>query len=229
MENNNIESTIFVHGMKHSLTSIKWSLKMLLSEDFGKLSDEQKSIIKKNLEESEKLIMTVNSLLTSSSDTKTFINKDLCDLTQIIESSIDSYKPEIAEKNVTLEFSKPTERMETLLDKEKIKIAIQNILDNSIRYTPEGGKIIISLNKDQDNLEFRIQDSGIGILENQKEKLFSKFFRGTNAEKISAEGSGLGLFITKNIIDAHGGNIWFESKKGVGSTFYFTLPAKGVK
>ncbi len=228
----NIKDAIFVHRLKHGLTSVKWSLKMILSGDFGELSDEQRDIIEKNLEENEKLIMLANSMLVSEADikkTKNFLNKDLCDLSHVVDSVIESYKTKIAEKKIKIEFVKPEEKMEAFLDKEKIKIAVQNVLDNAIRYTPEGGNVVISLNKNQDNLELKIQDSGMGISENQKEKLFTKFFRGGNAQEVHIEGSGLGLFITKNIIEAHGGKIWFESKKGAGATFYFTLPIKGVK
>jgi signal transduction histidine kinase len=86
--------------------------------------------------------------------------------------------------------------------------------------------VIVSLEKKKNNLEFSVEDSGIGIPEDQQERLFSKFFRASNAVRTETEGSGLGLFICKNIIDAHNGEVWFESEQGKGSKFYFSLPIK---
>lgn len=224
---NRLENAILAHSLMHGLASIKWSLKMILSGDFGKLNDEQKRIIEKNLEESERLIMLANNLLSDENNSKTFLNKELHDIRQIIYSVIKSCKIRASEKKIALEFIEPEEKeIEALIDKEKIKISIQNILDNAIRYSREGGKVVISLGKGPKNLEVKIQDSGIGIPESQKEKLFTKFFRGTNATQMNSEGSGLGLFIARNIIHAHGGKIWFDSKEDKGSTFYFSLPIK---
>lgn len=231
---NKIDEVIFVHKLKHGLTAIKWSLKMILSGDFGEVSDEQKDIIKKNMQEDEKLILLADNFLSpefrSSLTTKNrnFLNKELCDAEHIVNSALEPYETKISEKKIKLEIIKPKEKIETFLDKEKIKIVIQNILDNAVKYTPEGGKITISLNKKNKNLEIKVQDSGIGIPENEKGRLFNKFFRGTNAAKMNNDGSGLGLFIAKNIIDEHGGKIWFDSTEGQGSAFYFTLPIKKV-
>ena len=113
-----------------------------------------------------------------------------------------------------------------MIDVEKIKIAIDNIINNAITYTPTGGKVTISLSGNKEEIEFSVKDTGIGIPENQQERIFTKFFRGANATKMETEGTGLGLFIVKNIIEAHGGKTWFESKEGVGTTFYFNLPVK---
>jgi len=224
-----VEDAIFVHRLKHGLTSIKWSLRMILSEDFGKLSGEQKDIVEKDLEETDKLIILANSMLDEQSDTKSFLDKNLCYPEDIVESVIKYYSTKILDKKIELKYAKPDKKIEAFLDKEKIKICIQNILDNAIKYTHEGGKIIISLIKNKNNLQIKMHDSGIGIEESHKRKLFTKFFRGTNAVEINKDGSGLGLFIAKNIITEHGGNIWFESKAGEGSTFYIELPIKYKK
>ena len=110
------------------------------------------------------------------------------------------------------------------VDIEKISLAIQNLLDNAIRYNTIGGEIELALKKKDSEIEFSIRDTGIGIPKNQQQRIFTKFFRAPNALKLETEGSGLGLFIAKNIIEAHGGRIWFESEEGSGTTFYFTLP-----
>lgn len=110
------------------------------------------------------------------------------------------------------------------MDEEKIKLAINNLLDNAIRYTLPGGRMKIGLSYGIKGIECKIQDTGVGIPKNQQERVFSRFFRGSNITKMETERTGLGLFITKNIIEAHGGKIWFESKENKGTTFYFTLP-----
>ena len=110
------------------------------------------------------------------------------------------------------------------MDAEKIKLAVDNLLDNAIKYTKPGGRLELELSCGIKEVEFKIKDSGLGIPKSQQERVFSKFFRGENIMKVQTEGTGLGLFITKNIIEAHGGKIWFDSKEGKGTTFYFTLP-----
>jgi len=109
-------------------------------------------------------------------------------------------------------------------DKEKMKLALQNLIENAISYSFSGSDVTISVDCDNMNLTVAIKDKGMGIPENQQKRVFSKFFRADNAVKMETEGSGLGLFLTKNIIEKHGGKIWFESEEGKGSTFYFTLP-----
>jgi signal transduction histidine kinase len=127
-------------------------------------------------------------------------------------------------KNLKFKFKKPKGLPKVRVDIEKISLAIQNLLENAIRYNKIGGEIELVLKKKDSEIEFSIRDTGIGIPKNQQERIFTKFFRAPNALKLETEGSGLGLFIVKNIIEAHGGRIWFESEEGKGTTFYFTLP-----
>ncbi len=112
------------------------------------------------------------------------------------------------------------------VDVEKVKLAIQNLIDNAIRYTLPGGRITVSLKTVKNQIEFSIKDTGVGIPKAQQERVATKFFRGTNAMRMETEGSGLGLYITKNIIEAHGGKLWFESEENKGTTLYFILPLK---
>jgi len=111
-----------------------------------------------------------------------------------------------------------------LADQEKVGLVIQNLLENAIKYTPEEGTIQISLGQEKNNILFKIKDSGVGIPQDQQNRIFTKFFRGSNVMRLETDGSGLGLYTAKNIIDAHKGKIWFESQEGQGTTFYFTLP-----
>jgi signal transduction histidine kinase len=86
--------------------------------------------------------------------------------------------------------------------------------------------VTVTIDLQNGNFFFKIQDTGIGIPKEVRDRIFTKFFRAPNAAKIDTEGSGLGLFVTKNIVESHGGKIWFESEEGKGTTFYFTIPVK---
>ena len=113
-----------------------------------------------------------------------------------------------------------------LLDEEAMSLAFQNLIENAIRYTPPGGTITLSVEEKNDDLAIKIADTGVGIPDNQKDRVFTKFFRAKNVVQLETEGSGLGLFITKNIILGHGGTISFVSTEGKGTTFTILLPMK---
>ncbi len=218
---------IFSHQLMAALTSIKWSLKMLLGGDFGKISEEQKNVVGKIMEKNETLISLANRMLNNAkcADEKYCNNQSSVNIEDLIEFVINSSKEDFIKKNITIEFKKPKQKTPSItIDEEMVKLAIQNVLDNAIKYTPQKGKITITLILNKDAVEFNIQDSGMGIPEDQKDKVFNKFFRATNAVQVSPTGSGLGLFIAKSIMEAHKGKIWFKSKENEGSAFYFSLP-----
>ena len=122
---------------------------------------------------------------------------------------------------------KPEEKVPKIeIDKEKIAICVQNLLTNAIIYNKPKGKVTVSVKYDKKKKEvlIKVKDNGMGIPATQQKRIFSKFYRASSAIKKETSGSGLGLYITKNIIEAHNGEIWFKSKEGKGSTFYFILP-----
>jgi len=133
---------------------------------------------------------------------------------------VEGLKETASLKNIKIKIERPKELLSPIMvDKEKIGIAVQNLVDNAIKYTPAGGKVTITLSKNGNQAFFKIADSGVGIPQDQQDRIFSKFFRGSNVVRLETEGSGLGLYTTKNIIESHKGKIWFESKEGEGTTF----------
>lgn len=221
--------TVAAHQLRTPTSAVKWSLEMLLDGDLGKLNEGQKKIIEKAHKTNDKAIRLVNDLLNVAEiEEGRYLSKlVLTDISDLIQFVVEEYKEQIKEKKIKFAFTKPEEQLpKIMLDVEKTKIAIRNILDNSVRYTLPMGKISIFIKKEEKNIEVQIQDSGLGIPLNEQDKIFTKFFRGFNIMRIDTEGTGLGLYIAKNIIDAHGGKIWFESEEGQGTTFYFTLPIK---
>lgn len=219
--------SIAAHQLRTPLSAVKWSLKMLLDGDEGELTEKQKELMEKTYLSNQRMINLVNDLLNVSRIEEGRFLYELEDvsLKEIIRSIIDSVEPAAARKKLEIIFQGEQKTFPNIkADREKITLAIQNIIDNAIKYSPEKEKIIISLEEDDGFLLVSIKDNGIGIPKSQQARVFQRFFRAGNAVGQETEGTGLGLFISRNIIEAHKGRIWFESQEGKGTTFYFTIP-----
>jgi len=219
--------SLAAHQLRTPLSAIKWALKMILDGDLGEINPEQKSFLEKTYKSNERMIELINDLLdvTRIEEGKFLFKPTVTDIEPIIEFVINSYREESTRKNIQIEIKKPEKKLPKItLDVEKIRLAIQNLLDNALRYTLPGGKITVSLRLLEKEVEIQVKDTGVGIPKEQREQVFAKFFRASNVVKMDTEGSGLGLFITKNIVEAHGGKVWFESEEGKGTTFHITLP-----
>jgi PAS domain S-box-containing protein len=221
--------SLTAHQLRTPLSAIKWTLRMILDGDLGKINKDQKEYLQKTYISNERMIHLINDLLNVSriEEGKYLYRPAFVQLDELTQSVISSYKSELERKNIKLIFEKAEKSLPKVkIDVEKINLVITNFLDNAVKYTPAKGEVKICLNLINKNkeIEFSIKDSGIGIPDRDKKRLFTKFFRSENAVRMETDGSGLGLFITKNIIEAHGGRVWFESRDGKGSTFYFSLP-----
>lgn len=224
--------SLAAHQLRTPLSAIKWTLKMILDGDLGEIKKEQKDFLEKSYLSNERMINLINDLLnvTRIEEGRYLYNPEPVHLEDLVEEIVKNYKNEFERKNIKFQFERPKKIIPAIkLDAEKIKLTVSNLIDNAIKYTLPGGKISVFLKNDREKITFSIKDSGIGIPEDQKKRLFTKFFRGANALRIETDGSGLGLFIAKNIIEAHDGKIGFESEEDKGSTFYFSLPFKTKK
>lgn len=218
--------SLTAHQLRTPLSTIKWSMSMLKKGDFGKLTKKQNEVIENTSQSNDGLISLVDDLLnvTHIEEGKYLYKTEVADIREIITNVISGRKNGLTEKNIKIVFESPKDFPKTLLDPNKIKLVIQNLVDNAIKYSSISKKVNISLKSDDKKIEFKIQDYGIGIPNKQQEKIFVEFFRANNAIKKDSIGSGLGLFLSKKIVEAHGGKIWFESEENKGTIFYFSLP-----
>jgi len=218
--------SLAAHQLRTPLSIVGWSTSMLRHGDFGNLAEKQSEVIDGIYQANGRMIALVNNLLdiTRIEEGKYLSNIVVTDMKDVVVSVLESYKNEIKRKNIIIKFDEPEKLPKIMVDVEKIKLAVQNLIDNAIKYSEKGNKVSIDLIIDGKNMIFKMQDAGIGIPKEQQVKIFTKFFRGDNARKVDPSGSGLGLFLSENIINAHGGKMWFESKEGVGTIFYFSLP-----
>ncbi|HOS88230.1 MAG TPA: PAS domain-containing sensor histidine kinase [Candidatus Pacearchaeota archaeon] len=219
--------SIAAHQLRTPLSAIKWTISMLLNGDVGKLTPEQQELLEKTYESNERMISLINDLLnvTRIEEGRFLYKPAPTHLELLTETAIQNAEDLLKIKKIKLDYKKPKRVLPQILaDQEKVGLVIQNLLENAIKYTPEEGTIQISLGQEKNNILFKIKDSGVGIPQDQQNRIFTKFFRGSNVMRLETDGSGLGLYTAKNIIDAHKGKIWFESQEGQGTTFYFTLP-----
>lgn len=215
------------HQLRTPLSAIKWTLKMLLDGDIGEISQEQRELVDKAYRSNERMISLVNDLLNVAriEEGRYLFKPIFTDFEPIVQFVINAHQEEIRRRGIKFQFEKPEKKLpQVQVDVEKIKLAVQNIIENAIKYTPFGGEVKVLLKYNKREIEFQVRDSGVGIPKDQQDRVFSKFFRASNVMRMETEGSGLGLFIAKNIIEAHGGRIWFGSEEGEGTTFYFSLP-----
>jgi signal transduction histidine kinase len=222
--------SIASHQLRTPMTGIMGYLSMLTAGDFGKLPPKHFKILTDLLGESQRMIRLINIFLNVSKIEagKFELNKDnTVQLEDLIESEVKEVEKIANAKNIKLEFKKPKEKMPQIhADPDKLKDVMLNLIDNAVKYTSEGS-ITISVEKMVNEIKISVKDTGVGIKSEEAKQLFAKFSRGSGIARINPDGSGLGLFIAKKIIEGHEGQIWVESKgEGKGSTFSFTLPIK---
>ena len=219
--------SIAAHQLRTPLSAIKWSTDMLLNGDVGSLNIEQKSFLQKSYASNEVMIHLVNDLLNVSRIEEGRFGYIFKNITaqEILDTVIENAKQQIEKAGITLEINNQEKHVQVCIDKEKMVLAFQNLLENAIKYTPRYGKIEFGVAKTgDDKIAISIKDSGVGIPEKEKPKIFSKFFRASNVVLMETEGTGLGLFIVKNIVDKHGGKISIESEENKGTKVTIILP-----
>lgn len=214
------------HQLRTPATGVKQYIGMLLEGYAGDLNEDQKLMATTAYESNERQIQIVNDLLkVANIDAgKVTLQKRNIDINKLLQSIIDEQKTTFASRQQTVTLSIPKTECEALLDEERIRMVLENIIDNASKYTPEGKSIIVSVKCTKKSISIAIRDQGVGIAERDINKLFKKFTRISNPLSNSVGGSGLGLYWAKKIIDLHSGTIDIKSTIGKGSTFTVRLP-----
>ena len=219
--------TIAAHQLRTPLTAVNW-----IFEGFSKSEDlipEDRELAGNGLTATRKLLKIVNDLLDVSKieEGRFGYNFESANLIDFLSELLTNAQVVAKEYGVNLYFDRGNETSIMLtIDSNRLGLAISNLLDNAIRYNVKNGSVTVSVKRipEKPYIQINVKDTGIGIPPQNMAKLFTKFFRAENVLKRETEGSGLGLYITKNIINRHGGTIWAESVIDRGTTFFFTLP-----
>lgn len=212
------------HKFRTPLTHIKWLSEELRTENNQETRD-------RDVEQIEYASMRLFEMTNILIDVARDDNNDYLyrfvkgDLGQVVKDIVNNHLDQAKEKKIEVKLDMALNIPSVTIDVRRLSFAIQILFENAIIYTPKGGKVIISLARDDNQILFSIKDSGIGIPKEELPHLFSKFYRAQNARRTDTEGMGIGLFMSKTIIEKHGGEIKAESSgQGQGSKFTFTLP-----
>lgn len=215
------------HQLRTPLTGIRWAHHALLEGQAGEVSNEQRRILERSLDRTQAMMGLVGELLDVAriEDQKYRLLKEHVDAGQLVRGVVDQFSEAADRRKISFEVSVESHLPKITIDKTKLSIAMGNLIDNAIKYTPAGGKVTISAAQSGDMVCIKVADTGIGIPEEDQYRAFSKFFRSSNAIAMYTRGSGLGLYISRTIVEKHGGTIAVESAEGEGSTFTICLPA----
>lgn len=231
------------HQLRTPLSSINWYTEMLLNGDAGAINDGQKGYLEEVYNGSQRMVELVNSLLNVSRlDLGTFvINPTQVDVPKLVKSLCEELKSQIILKKQIIRENYSPDLPLFIADASLLRMVLQNLLSNAVKYTSIGGTITIELKVvpkgsdsaqrkiEADSYAIKVSDSGMGIPKAQQDKVFSKLFRADNAKQSETEGTGLGLYIIKSIVDQAGGEVWFESEENKGTAFYVYFPLSGMK
>jgi signal transduction histidine kinase len=215
------------HQLRTPLTSIKGYISMMLDGDLGEIRPEQRKALEEAYDSSQRMVYLIGDFLNLSRiQTGRFeLEKTLISLPRLLGEEIDQLRQSAKARKVTLLYNSPSDFPEVALDETKIRQVMMNFIDNAVYYAkPDGGEVLIVLEKQRDEVIFTVKDNGIGVPARARGHLFTKFYRADNAKKARPDGTGIGLYMAKRVVVAHGGSIIFESKEGEGSEFGFRLP-----
>ncbi|MEK7630730.1 MAG: HAMP domain-containing sensor histidine kinase [Patescibacteria group bacterium] len=219
--------SIAAHQLRTPLSIQKWVYQGIVDGDFGKVTKNQREAVEKGTIANESMIRLVHNLLDAAriEEGKFGYKFEEMNIVAFIKKIVDEKMILAKVKNIILTLSKASDDLVILnADPDRLSIAIGNIIENAIRYTAAGGTVSVRFESDGTFAIIKISDTGIGISKEDQPRMFTRFYRGSNVMHMETEGTGLGLFITKNIITAHGGDISFHSEEGRGTTFLIRIP-----
>lgn len=218
------------HQLRTPLTAAKWYAEFLLQGEVGKLRTEQVTYLREVHSAIVRTIKLVSSLLNVSRLEMGNIEvaPESTDIVALARSVVKDCAMQISQRHQNVQQRYP-DKLIMNVDPKLVRMMIENLVTNAIKYTPEKGSITVSIKKQEDDVMIEVRDTGYGIPANQQDKIFTKLFRADNVQSKTTEGVGLGLYLVKSIVEYCGGAIWFESEENKGTTFHIRLPARGMK
>ncbi|MFQ6131207.1 MAG: sensor histidine kinase [Armatimonadota bacterium] len=217
---------LIVHDLRSPMTSVMGTLEMLRDQSLEEAT--RRELLNAGLAAGESVLATANQLLEVSrlEAGQVVIERARTDLGALVEEALQQVRPQALDKRIGLETRMPDEPIELLADGRMLARVLVNLVDNGVKFTPEGGQVTVAaeLVEGGTQVQVSVSDTGSGISEESLGRVFDKFFRAERPEQAKRVGTGLGLAFCRLAVEAHGGRIWAESRPGEGSTFRFALP-----
>lgn len=218
--------SIVSHELRTPLAIVKEAVHLISDEVPGPVNQKQRDVLKNANSNIQRLKKLIDDLLDISriEGERFKLHYSLVNLNELLEESSDFFKKLASQKGINLDYLLPKNQVNIFIDAERINQVISNLINNAIKFTEQGGNVKIEVKVMEDKVRVGVIDTGIGISKQDRDKLFHKFVQVSKNHEAQRQGVGLGIYIAKELIEMHGGEIWVESKLGVGSKFYFTLP-----
>lgn len=217
---------IISHQIRSPLTTMKWQVEILQQSGEKNFTKRQKGYVDKIYEENERIMGMIGDILNMARVEKR--DEQLIISEVIVEDSISECISMLSSfakfKEIKINFKRSKEKHAVSADSEKLKIAIINLVENAISYSPRGSEVDIKVKKGGKFAEIMVKDHGIGIKKEEQELIFQKFYRGEGGKRAQPEGTGLGLFMTRKVVEQMKGGIRFKSRLQKGTEFYLTIP-----
>lgn len=221
--------TLASHQLRTPATGVKQFIGMLLENYFGEMTDDQRTMLEYAYESNERQLEVINDLLkVAQVDAgKVVLDKQKTDMADLLENILQEQRSQFAKRKQRVLLDRPTDPIYAVADKSRIRMVVENLIDNASKYTPEGKSIMVSVDTADKGktVVLKVKDEGVGIAKEDMAKLFQKFSRLDNPLSIQVGGTGIGLYWAKKIIDLHNGTVQLKSTLGKGTTFIVKIPA----
>lgn len=216
------------HQLRTPLTSVKGYLSMVLEGDAGAISPDQRKLLEEAYSSSQRMVYLIGDFLNVSrlQTDKFELETTPVNLARMVRDEVEQLHATALRREIVLYFREPAQFPDLHLDESKMRQVIMNFIDNAIFYSKPGTTVAVELTAGPRDISFAVHDTGIGVPANERHHIFTKFYRASNARQVRPDGTGIGLYMAKKVITAHGGSIIFETKENSGSTFGFRLPLK---
>lgn len=214
------------HELRTPLTSIKGYVDLILDGDAGEVDEIQREFLGIVKENADRLVALINDMLDISriESGRVHLKLEPMPIEDVIAGTVDSFRAVLEQSGRTLKARVPDTLPKVKADRDRVGQVLMNFVSNALKYSPNGGDVVVSARHVGDYVNVSVQDHGMGISREDQKQLFTKFYRIDNALTREIGGTGLGLSICKSIIELHGGKVWVRSRQGEGSTFSFSVP-----